>query len=288
MGFAERFNRYYTDPAWKPSRSVYVSPSGNGNGASRDTPMAARTAITAAPPGTQINFLRGKYQACFEFTKENSGTYDDPVVVYAERNEDKSLGVALTCCNTGRQVCFNFESADYVALDGFELIGGRYGVRTIGAGFPQSQHARGIAVIDNNGHDQERDPFFSAQVDWATWERNVASGAKSGDGHGFYLSNGGDWNIVRYNETHSNVSSDFQINSDPASTCKEVGIPFNDPAATLSRARAKAGKARAITSWSTPTISIMVSATAMVQTSRAYAAASSATTFSASIMHATG
>lgn len=229
MGFSERFNRYYTDLAWRPSRTLYVSPNGNGDGTARSAPMSPAAAITAARPGTMIYFTRGTYNACFEFNKKTSGTYDDPVVVYGERNEDKSLGVAVTCCNTGRQVCFNFEDADYVALDGFELIGGRYGLRTIGAGFPASQHARGIAVMNNNGHDQDRDPFFSAQVDWAVWERNVASGAKAGDGHGMYLSNGGDWNIVRYNETHSNVSSDFQINADPESTCKEVGIPFNDP-----------------------------------------------------------
>ena len=150
-------------------------------------------------------------------------------MLYAERNEDRSLGVAVTCCNSGRQTCFNLEDADYVAVDGFELIGGRYGVRAIGAGYAASEHSRGIAVIDSKGHDQDRDPFFSGQADWAVWERNVAYGAKAGDGHGIYLSNGGDWNIVRYNETYGNVSSDFQINADPDSTCKQVGIPFNDP-----------------------------------------------------------
>ena len=161
MGFAEKFNRYYTDPAWKPSRVVYVSPNGSGNGASRDTPTSVRAAVQAARAGTQIYFLRGKYQGCFEFTKENSGTYDDPIVLYAERNEDKTLGVAMTCCNGGRQTCFNFEAADYVAVDGFELIGGRYGVRAIGAGYAASQHSRGIAVIDCLGHDQNNDPFIS-------------------------------------------------------------------------------------------------------------------------------
>ena len=89
--------------------------------------------------------------------------------------------------------------------------------------------SRGVAVIDSNGHDQNNDPFLSAQADWAVWERNVASGAKAGDGHGIYISNGSDWNIVRYNETFGNVSSDFQINPDPASTCKEAGIEFTDP-----------------------------------------------------------
>jgi hypothetical protein len=229
MGFPERFNRYYTDPAWKPSTTVYVSPNGNGNGASRDTPMSVRMAVQGARPGTRIYFVRGKYQGCFEFSKETSGTYDDPIVLYAERNEDKSLGVTIACCNSGRRTCLNFEDASYIAVDGFELVGGRFGVRAIGAGYTASQHSRGIAVIDCNGHDQDSDPFFSAQADWAVWERNVAYGAKAGDGHGIYLSNGGDWNIVRFNETYGNVSSDFQINADPAATCKDVGIPYNDP-----------------------------------------------------------
>lgn len=229
MGFAEKFNRYYTDPAWKPSKTVFVSPSGNGDGTTRATPMAAKAAVESATPGTQIYFTRGKYQACFELSKESSGTYDDPIVLFGERNEDKSLGVAISCCSSGRQTCFNFEQASYIAVDGFEMIGGRYGVRAVGADFAASQHSNGIAVIDCNGHDQDRDPFFSGQSDWAVWERNVASGAKAGDGHGIYLSNGGDWNIVRFNETFGNVSSDFQINADPTSTCKEVGIPFADP-----------------------------------------------------------
>jgi hypothetical protein len=229
MNFPERFNRYYTDPTWKPSRVVYVSPNGSGDGASRNTPASVRAASQAARPGTQIYFLKGKYQGCFEFAKETSGTYDEPIVLYGERNEDRSLGVALTCCSSGRQTCFNFEAADYIAIDGFNLIGGRYGVRAVGAGYAASQHSRGIAVIDCQGQEQERDPFFSAQADWAIWERNVAHGAKAGDGHGIYLSSGGDWNIVRFNETYGNVSSDFQINADPASTCKEVGIAFNDP-----------------------------------------------------------
>ena len=53
---------------------------------------------------------------------------------------------------------------------------------------------------------------------------------REGRGRSRHLShNGSDWNIVRFNETFSNVSSDFQINADPDSTCKEPGIPFNDP-----------------------------------------------------------
>jgi hypothetical protein len=231
MGFAERFNRYYTDPSWRASRTLFVSPNGNGNGASRETPMSVSAAFDAARPGTRINFLRGSYQnACFELDKEKSGTYDAPIVLYGERNEDRSLGVKMTCCTSGiRRTCINLEGADYVAVDGFEMSGGRFGVRAVGMGYAASQHGRGIAVIDSIAHDQDSDPFFTGHVDWAVFERNVAYGAKKGDGHGYYLSNGGDWNIVRFNETWGNVSSDFQINADPANTCKEVGVPYNDP-----------------------------------------------------------
>lgn len=229
MGFPEQFNRYYTDPAWKPSQTVYVSPDGSGDGTTRDAPMSVHEAVQSARPGTQITFLRGKYQGCFEFSKEASGAYDAPIVLYGERNPDKSPGVAMSCCKTGRQTCFNLEGADHIAIDGFELIGGKYGVRAVGAGYAASEHSKGIAVMSCRGHDQSRDPFFSGQADWAVWEGNVAYGAKAEDGHGIYISNGSDWNIVRFNETYSNLSSDFQINADPASTCKEVGIPFDDP-----------------------------------------------------------
>jgi len=229
MSFPEKFNRYYTDPKWKPSRTVFVSPDGGGDGATRKTPMAAKDAVAAAAPGTRIHFNRGKYEGCYELSKETSGTYDDPVVLYGERNEDQATGVSMTCCASGRHTCFNLEGADYVAVDGFEFTAGKYGVRVVGSGYPASQHSRGIAVLGCMGHDQDKDPFFSAQSDWNVWERNVGYGAKKGDGHGIYLSNGSDWNIVRLNETYGNASSDFQINADPNSTCGEDSIPFDDP-----------------------------------------------------------
>ena len=228
MGFTEQFNRYYTDPSWKPAKTVFASPDGRGDGASRETPSAAKDAVLAAAPGTKIHFLRGKYDACFNFTKETGGTYDEPVVLYAERNDDKSIGVSMTCCKSGRASCFNLEAADYVAIDGFHMTGGKYGVRVVGEGYDASQHSRGIAVLRSTGNDQDRDPFFSGQSDWNVWEANLGFGAKKDDGHGIYISNGSDWNIVRFNETYGNVSSDFQINADPASTCADEGIPYDD------------------------------------------------------------
>lgn len=229
MGFAEKFNRYYTDPSWKPARTVYVSPNGSGNGRTRANPKSVPAALADARPGDLIHFNRGKYNACYELDEDRSGTYAKPIVLYGERTANQSLGVSINCCGSGRQTCINLENASYVAVDGFELIGGAYGVRVVGAGYAASEHARGAAVLNSVGHDQDRDPFFSGQTDWAVWEENVAYGAGTGDGHGIYLSNGSDWNIVRRNETFSNSSSDFQINADPFSTCQDEGIAFDDP-----------------------------------------------------------
>ena len=231
MGFPERFNRYYTDPAWKPSRDRVCEPERQRQ---RREPRHARRRSgrrsQAARPGTQIYFLRGNYQGCFEFTKENSGTYDEPIVLYGERNEDKSLGVAMTCCNSGRQTCFNFEARRL--RRGRRLRADRRPLR-------RARDRRGLcgepALARHRGDRLQRPrpgprPVLlrPGRLGRVGAQRRLTA-RRAGDGHGIYLSNGGDWNIVRFNETYGNVSSDFQINADPASTCKEVGIPFNDP-----------------------------------------------------------
>ena len=45
FGMTERFNRYYTDPTYKPARILYVSPSGNGDG-SPSSPMRPEDALS--------------------------------------------------------------------------------------------------------------------------------------------------------------------------------------------------------------------------------------------------
>ena len=229
FGFAEQFNRYYTEPGWKPTATIYAGPNGGGGGKSRTAPTTLADAVQAARPGTMIYVLSGDYKGGIEFTKEMSGTYDAPIVLYAEPKGDGSSGVTVDCAVGNRQTCFNFEDGNYIAVDGFELIGGNYGVRAVGLGFASREHSRGIAVLNSKGQGQMRDPFKTAQSDWTVLENNHGSDAKKGDGHGIYISGGSDWGIVRLNETHSNESSDLQINADPASTCKEIGIPYSDP-----------------------------------------------------------
>lgn len=229
MGFPERFNRYYTDPSWAPTRTVYVSPVGGGSGASPASPLDAQGAMRNLAPGTMIVFASGVYTGCFDIDRTHGGTYDNPVVLVGERGMDGTLGATINCCSHGRRDCFNLEGANYVAIDGFELVGGIYGVRTIGLGFAANEHQAGVAILRSAGHGQYKDPFFSGQSDWLVLEHCTAYDVGRGDGHGIYLSNGSDWNIVRYNETFATLSSDFQINADPAFTCVDEGIPVDSP-----------------------------------------------------------
>ena len=222
FGHAERFNRHYTDPAWQPARTVHV------------TPATAAAAIADARPGDRIVFGRGAYAACFELDRDRGGTHDAPIVLYAERNPDGTRGVTVTCCGSGRRTCFNLEGADHVAVDGFILRGGRYGVRAVGLGadgnpYESSAHQQGVAVLNVDASGQSADPFFTGASDWAVFERNLASEAGAEDGHGIYLSNGSDWNIVRGNDIRDCPSAAFQINADPASTCAGIGMAYTDP-----------------------------------------------------------
>ena len=227
--FAEKFNRYYTDRAWQPSSTVYVSSNGTGNGTSRSSPASVASALSAVAPGQMIVFLAGNYSGCYELDSDHSGTYDSPIVLSGERKSDGSPGVTINCCSTGRMTCINLEAADYVAVDGFELIGGNYGVRAVGADYAANQHQKGVAVLNNIGHGQNRDPFFTGASDWFVIEHCTGHDSGTGDGHGIYLSNGSDWNMARCNETYNTVSSDFQINADPLSTCSDIGITYDDP-----------------------------------------------------------
>jgi hypothetical protein len=223
FGSPERFNRYYTDRNYQPDRILHVSPDGNGDG-SADSPMSADNALSLVRAGDQILFRNGQYQGCWELDDSQSGTYDKPVVLKAQ-----SSTVDIDCCNSGRASCFNLEGANYIAIDGFKLNGGSYGVRAVGLEYAASGHQKGIAILNTRAANQYTDPFFSGQSDWIVLDGNTGTGGGDGDGHGIYLSNGGDWAIVRNNELFDNSSSDFQINADPISTCEDDSIPYDDP-----------------------------------------------------------
>ena len=135
-----------------------------------ENPISVDTVLSSVQPGDLLYFLRDSepYENInFRIWEEHSGTYDQPIVFYGERNEDGSLGVHLDC-NQGTtnlaSSCFNVESADYIAIDGFEMVGGFYGVRAVGSGFSPENNQLGLALLNNDGHDQHKDPFFYGAI----------------------------------------------------------------------------------------------------------------------------
>src|SRR5512138_2292800 len=96
--FAEKFNRYYTDCAWQPSSTVYVSPDGKGDGSSRTAPTSVARALSGVGPGRMVVFLPGTYAGCFHLDADHGGTYDQPVVLRGERQPDGAPGAKVNCC----------------------------------------------------------------------------------------------------------------------------------------------------------------------------------------------
>lgn len=239
MAVTEKFNRYYTDQNWRPKRIIYVSMSSKSSkflAQSYQQPITIKSAIQNLKAGDLI-FIKRTNSAAeninIKLDEDHSGNILNPVVFYGERNPDGSLGVHFKCASRGSNAnssCFNLEASHYIAIDGFKLEGGSYGVRSVGAGYEKEKHQNGSLLVNNIAFNQYKDPLFSAQSDWLVAESNTVFGAQKGDGHGIYLSNGSDWNIVRYNEIYNNVSSDFQVNADPVSTCKEAGIAYSSKA----------------------------------------------------------
>ncbi|MEE9453026.1 MAG: hypothetical protein V3V13_01415 [Paracoccaceae bacterium] len=239
FGSGEGFNRFYTDSSWVATRTLYVSRTGNNSNAatnSQQNPAPVSAIPGLVEPGDKVIFLQSASpytNVNIHLEPEKSGSYDAPVVFVAERDAGGGYGVHLECRNGSTNAdssCFNFEGSNYMAVEGFEMSGGFYGVRAVGLDYASTQHQQGIAVLNNKIHDQDKDPIFTGQSDWSVIEGNEAYNAGSGDGHGIYISNGSDWGIVRRNELYQNASSDLQINADPASTCDDVGLLYIDPA----------------------------------------------------------
>ena len=237
FGSAEQFNRYYTEPSWTPLRTLYISRTGTNTDAtsnSTQNPTSTTQIANIILPGDMVIFLddgTAYSNVNIQIPQERSGTYENPIV-FASATIGGSR-VHLQCRTNGNNAsasCFNLEGANFIAITGFEMTGGDYGVRAVGLSYTSTEHQLGIAVLNNVIHEQWKDPIFTGQSDWSVVEGNEAYNAGSGDGHGIYISNGSDWGIIRQNELYQNVNSDLQINADPSATCVDVGIPYSSSA----------------------------------------------------------
>ncbi len=162
------------------------------------------------------------------------GTASEPIVFYGERKNDGSLDVHFRCSTNGSDdmtSCFNIDKSDYIAIDGFILEGGAYGVRSFGefetggALTDRAERQNGVSILNSRIFDQEEAPIFAATSDWVAIESNVVFGSTR---HGILLTSGSDWNVVRYNEVYGNTEADLRIDGFPKSMCTPWGVSLSN------------------------------------------------------------
>ena len=113
FGEPERFNRYYTDPSWTPLRTVYVSPSGGGSGATRGDPTTPHVAIADVRPGDLIQVEAGTYvgsggaAAFLNLGAHDDGTYNEPIVLRADRGPNGEYEVVFKNCGSRADIAPN-------------------------------------------------------------------------------------------------------------------------------------------------------------------------------------
>ena len=180
--------------------TYYVSTSGDDSwsGTSPDSAFATlQHAADIVTAGDSVLTLDGAYAG---FDLRTSGSQEQPIVFACPGG-----AVVIDVENPVTPDGINIETADWVTIDGFDVIGiNRNGVRTalgehvtIRGCYCEGCYERGI---------------FTAFVDHAVIEYNEC--CYSQDEHGIYHSNSGDYPLIRHNVCHHNNGCGIHMNGD--------------------------------------------------------------------------
>lgn len=177
----------------------YVAPTGSdGNSCTSASPCRQISkALALVHPGDTIFVADGNYNA---FTVDSlNGTAANPITIHAQgqnANIQPQTGVRDT-------IFVTFSS--YIVIDG---------LRSFSA-------TRAAVRIDNSPNVTVRNGVFGNNATWGIFtdfsdhlllENNECYG--SGTQHGIYVSNSGDWPVVRGNRLHDNAGAGVQLNAD--------------------------------------------------------------------------
>ncbi|MBZ5591474.1 MAG: right-handed parallel beta-helix repeat-containing protein [Acidobacteriia bacterium] len=177
----------------------YVSPAGNdANACSQASPCRQITkTLTLVRPGDTIFVADGNYNA---FTVDSlNGTATNPIVISAQgqnANIQPVSGVRDT-------IFVTFSS--YIVLDGLHSFSA----------------ARAAVRIDNSPNVTVQNGIFGNNATWGIFtdfsdhlliQNNECYGSQTQ--HGIYVSNSGDWPVVRRNRLHDNAGAGVQLNAD--------------------------------------------------------------------------
>lgn len=104
-------------------------------------------------------------------------------------------------------------NSDYIIVEGFEVTAATRSGIAVQAD-PEPDESHGVIVRNNFCHDNGRWGIFTGYAKDILIENNETS--FSAAEHGIYVSNSSDNPIIRFNNSHDNLSSGIQINADPA------------------------------------------------------------------------
>lgn len=184
--------------------TYYVDPLGSdGTAGSAANPWRTlQYAADRVGQGDRVIVRPGEYRG---FNLFASGAPAAPIQFLAEP------GVLITQPNdfTDRDGV-NLEGASHVVIEGFAVTGmPRAGVRTVG---DEDLLATNVTVRNVHAYDNGVWGIFTGFVNNLLIERNETSG--SADEHGIYVSNSGDWPVIRNNVSWGNHGSGLHMNGD--------------------------------------------------------------------------
>ena len=177
----------------------YVSPAGNDvNGCSQASPCRQISkALTLVRPGDTILVADGTYNA---FTVDSvNGTATNPIAIAALGQNANILPV------TGVRDTIFVTFSSYIVLDGLHSFNAN----------------RAAVRIDNSPNVTVQNGVFGNNATWGIFtdfsdhlllQNNECYGSQTQ--HGIYVSNSGDWPVVRLNRLHDNAGAGVQLNAD--------------------------------------------------------------------------
>lgn len=182
------------------SETYFVSNSGNNNNSGLHPDSAFQTLQYASDlviAGDTVLIINGDY---IGFDIRTSGTQTQPIVF-------KALGdsARITTNNTVTNDGINIENADWIEIDGFNIINmPRAGIRAAVA-----QH---ITIRNNICDSNNRWGIFTGFADYAVIENNVCFNTQ--EQHGIYFSNSADYPTIRGNISYNNNGCGIHMNGD--------------------------------------------------------------------------
>ena len=178
--------------------TLYVATSGNdvSDGSAAHPWLTLQHAADVVNPGDTVVVRAGNYVG---FYLDRDGTATGRITFEADP------GVTITQRNATTPDGINLEGADYVTIEGFNVVGmPRTGIRSV------INHD--VILRDNNLDQNGYWGILTGFSDNLLIENNVAS--RSVQQHGIYVSNSGDNPIIRNNVLWGNHANGIHMNGD--------------------------------------------------------------------------